>query len=80
MTVKVPIIHQSSGVNHQKSIIVIQDISFAWIERYFFEDLLFYLWEKIPNIVKNWCVFSQHTPNEIFLIHQILNSSRPKVY
>ena len=36
--------------------------------------------EKIPNNAKNYCVFSHYAPNEILLIHQMLNSSRPKVY
>ena len=31
---------------------------------------------KNPKRCKNWCVFSQHVPNEILLIHQILNSSK----
>ena len=35
---------------------------------------------KIPNVAKNWCVFSQYAPNEILLICQILNSSRTKIF
>ena len=34
---------------------------------------------KIPSIAKNWCDSSHYAPNEILLIHQILNSSEPKV-
>ena len=35
---------------------------------------------KIPNIAANWCIFSQNTPNQITLNHQILNLNKPKVY
>ena len=35
---------------------------------------------KIPNIATNWCIFSQNTPNQITLNHQILNLNKPKVY
>ena len=31
-------------------------------------------------MAKNWCIFFQYAPNEILLIHQILNSDKPKVY
>ena len=44
----------------------------------FFKSL-FYIWENISNVAKNWGIFSQYTPNEFFLIHQILNLSRPEV-
>ena len=79
MTVNVPIFYQCSGVTPSK--VYYSNTGHHFCVNWALLSLRPILQlSKIPNIAKNWCVFSQYTPNEILLIHQTLNSSRPKVY